>query len=208
MPKYFILMADIVESQLRTPVPLMREFKKIARCINDEHAYNFLSPVTITLGDEFQAVVRSPKDGVQAIIAFEEMIIHKKADFKIRYLLHYGEIETPINREAAYGMLGSGLTEARKLLVEMKRSKERFRFRLGEEIVSEKMNLAFILYQSIVDGWKPRDFYILSEFFRSSDYKLVAKKLRKDTSLVWRRKKSLKVNDYAALKRLVEIICC
>jgi hypothetical protein len=201
-------MADIIESRLKSSVSLMREFKKIARCINDEHTDNLLSPVTITLGDEFQAVARSPRDGVQAIIAFEEMIIHKKVDFKIRYLLHSGEIETPINREAAYGMLGSGLTEARKLLAEMKRSKQRFRFSLGEEIVSEKMNLAFILYQSIVDGWKPRDFYILAEFLKENDYKLVAKKLRKDASLIWRRKKSLKLNDYAALKRLIEIIGC
>jgi len=208
MPKHFILMSDIIESRLKTSVPLMREFKKIVRCINDERAGSFLSPVTITLGDEFQAVVRSPKDGFQAIIAFEEMIIHKKADFKMRYILHYGEIETPINREAAYGMLGSGLTEARKLLVEMKRSKRRFRFSLGDDINSEKMNLAFSLYQSIVDEWKPADSYILSEFFRSSDYKVVAKKLRKDASLIWRRKKSLKLNDYAALKRLIEIIDC
>jgi hypothetical protein len=206
MPKQYILMADIIKSGLMTPGLLMQKFKEISRLINSDYEDRLYSPITITLGDEFQTVARSYKDGIQVIIAFEEMIIREKANFKIRYVLKYGEIKTPLNKEAAYGMLGPGLTEARKLLAEKKRSAQRFHFFLKDVVASEKMSLAFILYQSLVDRWKIDDFALITELLKESDYKIVAKKLGKDTSLIWRRKKSLKINEYLAMKKLIDLV--
>ncbi len=68
------------------------------------------------------------------------------------------------------------------------------------------MNLLFSIYQSIVDSWKPKEFKLVAEFLKEKDYKVVARKLKKDPSLMWRRKKSLKINEYIAVKKLINLL--
>jgi hypothetical protein len=206
MSKQYILMADIIESRKKKPTLLMKEFKKISSYINNQYPEAFFSPITITLGDEFQSIVRSIKKGTDIIVAFEEKLIQEKKEFKLRYVLHLGKIETPISREAAYGMLGPGLVEARSRLAEMKHSSQRFYFSLGDPTLTEKMNILFYLYQFIVDEWKADDYKLVTEFFKHDHYKIVAQKLKKDVSLMWRRKKSLKINEYKALKKLIVLL--
>jgi len=72
--------------------------------------------------------------------------------------------------------------------------------------LSRKLNLVFLLFQSIVDGWKSKDRGIVKQFFTHDDYKEVAHRLRKDVSLIWRRKKSLRLPEYKAVKELVFIL--
>ena len=121
--------------------------------------------------------------------------------FKLRYVLVNGEIETPINRKIAYGMLGEGLTRARETINNQKKSGERFFF-LTDKNASE-LNSLFILYQSFIDDWKPRDFKIVSDFINLDDYKLVAEKNQKSVSLMWKRRKSLKIKEYKTIKNLI-----
>jgi len=206
MPNYHILMADIIKSKEKKPDKLIINFKNLTSDINLQYKTSFLSPSTITLGDEFQAIVRSLKNSVEVIIAFEEKIIQEKQDFKLRYVLHYGTIDTPINKNFAYGMLGPGLTEARNRLEILKNQGHRFFFSLGNKLLEDKMNFAFILYQSFVDSWKVDNFPLVAEFLKDEDYKKVAKKLKKDTSLMWKRKKTLKINEYIAAKNMILLL--
>ncbi len=205
MANQFVLMADIIKSRLQTPTVMMQGFKNLASVINSLHKEDSISPITITLGDEFQAVAKSLKGGVKIIISFEEEIIKEMLDFKMRYVLCYGDIQTPLNTAMAYGMLGPGLSDARRRLDEMKRSEQRFCFCLGNENMTKKFSNMFLLYQFFVDKWKPKSFPIVSEFLKESDYKAVAKTLDRDPSLIWKRKKSLKIKEYLALKTLIEL---
>jgi len=204
--KNYILMADIIKSRKKSADFLMRDFKEISNEINRRFAHAFYSPITITLGDEFQSIVRSLKNGVEVIIAFEESFIKYQKNFKLRYVLNFGEIETPINRLRAYEMLGEGLAEGRDLLEEQKYTNKRFHFKVEDNAISEKMNLIFYLYQSVVDGWKLRDFELVSAFLKYKDYKVVAQHFKKDISLMWRREKSLKISEYLTAKRLIDLL--
>lgn len=60
----------------------------------------------------------------------------KRYHFKLHYVGHYGEIQTPINREIAYEMMGPGLTQARAL---------KLGTRLHEEKQDEISNNYFLL---------------------------------------------------------------
>ena len=196
-------MADIVNSSETNAYYLMRDFKEFSFRINNKFRDDFLSPITITLGDEFQSIIRTLRSGIDIIISFEEAIIKDQKNFKLRYILNYGDIDTPINRDAAYGMLGPGFIQARKLLSELKDTRDRYLFQLANPVLSEKLNLIFRLYQMIIDGWQNKDYGLIGEFLADRDYKTVAEKLNKDRSLIWRREKSLKISEYFTAKNLI-----
>ncbi|MBN2346168.1 MAG: hypothetical protein JXO51_07230 [Candidatus Aminicenantes bacterium] len=203
MKNYHIWMADIIQSRKKDGARVMKDFRELVSGIQNDFMGRFLSPPTVTLGDEFQSIVTSVQSGIEVIFALEELLIKRDAKFKLRHVLYYGPIDTKINPTIAYGMLGGGLSEARDLLGRKKSKKIRFHFRLKDARLSDGLGLAFTLYQSIVDAWRPKDYEILRQFWIDDDYKKVARRLKKDSSLIWRRKNSLRLHEYQAVKKLV-----
>ena len=47
------------------------------------------------------------------------------------------------------------------------------------------------------------DYELVTEFLKGGDYKTVAEKLKKKPSLIWKRKRSLKIREYKAIKTLI-----
>lgn len=210
MQKNYILMADIIGSSKQKASRLMHEFKEVVEDVNQqEGARLLLSPLTITLGDEFQGVAGSLEKAAETIINVEEMRIQKGYTFHLRYVIYYGEIETEINPNKAYEMLGEGLTMARDMLEEYKKNKsERTHIKLEGTRVEGALHDAFSLYFAIIDNWNvERDHDLIKAFWQLQDYKLVADRMQKDVSLMWRREKSLQINEYMAAKRLIHFVC-
>lgn len=197
-------MADIIRSSGMDPKTTMLHFKNLVRKINKAHSKDLLSPLTITLGDEFQGVVKDLKSSIQIIVALEECIIHERVPFKLRYALNYDHIRTPINKAIAHGMLGEGLTNTRKTISEMKSKPERFHISDNNPLASEILNDAFIVFQEIIEKWSPeKDFEIVGAFLKYKDYKLVAKALERDRSVIWRRKKTLDIVSYFSIRNVI-----
>lgn len=198
-----ILMADIVESSKKESGQLLTDFKKVVEQINDTYKKHIVSPLTITLGDEFQGIINQAESALQIIFSLEEELLKLKKPFKLRYVLVEGKIDTPLNKKSAHAMLGPGLTEARAILVSMKNSKSRFVIKLRDAAISEKITLALHVLQGITDQWTPPQMKIAHSFLEYGDYKKVASKLRKDASAIWRRKNSLLIDEYTSLKTLI-----
>ncbi len=112
----------------------------------------------------------------------EESIVHAGAGFKLRYVIVEGEIETPINRKVAYGMMGPGLTAARERLDEAKKpGMGRFQFFLQQHRKGIALRDTFIALQQIVDGWRvEKDFAMVAQFLEHEDYKVVAERIHKE----------------------------
>ena len=199
-------MADIIKSSLENGNILMNLFREVSNRVNSDYRDAFYSPITITLGDEFQSIVRSIKNGIEIIIDYEETLLKYNEPCKLRYVLNYGEIDTPINPNQAYQMLGEGLTESRKLLGNLKKNDDRFLIKSENRDLSKKLSLAFYIFQSFVDAWKIKDFEIVRGFLKYKDYKLVGKNLNKDISTMWRKEKSLKINEYLAIKEIIFLL--
>lgn len=200
---YPILMADIINSGKKDSQLLMTQLKEIVKLINKKP--HIVSPLTITLGDEFQGLTDTIANGVKTIIDIEEIIIENQFDLKLRYVLNYGRIDTRINTKAAYEMLGEGLTEARNSLNELKGKDARILILLGDKMIdiSDILNKAFIIYQSFADSWKLNDYPIVAEFLKTDDYKIVAEKVKLDKSSAWRRRRSLKMHEYETIKNII-----
>tara|TARA_B100001971_G_C18096796_1_gene486566 strand:- start:380 stop:907 length:528 start_codon:yes stop_codon:yes gene_type:complete len=167
----------------------------------------FLSPITITLGDEFQSVPSSLSDAILALYHIEESIIKNKQDFKLRYVLLEGEIDTPINQKIAYEMLGQGLTDARELLNSSKREGLRFHVDLSDGEATRALAHAFLVIQSIIDSWKlEKDYELIAQFLEHRDYKIVADSLGKTRSQIYKRSKTLMTEEYFSMKSLINYI--
>lgn len=201
-----ILMADIVSSSKAKTGRLMSDFKAVVAQVNKAHAKNITSPLTITLGDEFQGVVKSVEAAMAIVFDLDHRIMRLKSPFSLRYVINQGFIDTPINTKIAYGMLGPGLTEAREALADMKTSRARFRVSLDDSLLSEKLTLALRVYQGITEGWTAAQKKVVSVFWEEqSDYRKVAKRLKKDPTVMWRRKRSLLIEEIESLRSLIFI---
>ncbi len=202
-------MADIINSRNKKGKTLINIFKKLTEEANKTFKNNLLSPLTITLGDEFQGIPASLKDSILIIIWFEEAIAKNGLDIKLRYVLNYGSVDTEINPKIAHAMLGEGLTEARNILVGLKKNKStRFHFRLKKPTDHSLATNCFILFQNIVDEWKQEDAPLLSNFLEGMNYKDVAGLRSKNISLMWKRNKSLKIEPYNAIKAIIHQLFC
>ncbi len=202
--KHFILMADIVSSGSLDSTKAMASFKKLVQTANKQHKAELLSPLTITLGDEFQGIICDLSAALRVMISLEEGLISLNPGFRLRYSLNYGEIGTPINPKIAHEMLGDGLTTARKNLNELKNSNSRFSISLVNKKMTQIFENAFVIYQQIVDRWKPEnDYDIAAGLIENHDYKIVAKKLGRNRSLIWKREKNLDMISYFAIRNLI-----
>lgn len=203
MSQHYIVMADIVKSGSYDERELGENFSRIVSLCNKKCASQLLSPNTITLGDEFQGIAASLKSSVDILFCLEETLLAEKFPFKLRYVVHYGEIETDINRSVAYGMMGAGLTFARERLTEKKRSRPRFNFIVNKSSTDVSLNKLFRLVELLSNYWRPVDCDLIQELLLTDNNFDVAEKLGKDRSLIWRRRRHLRIEEYQILKELI-----
>ena len=133
-----ILMGDVVGSRTLESQGVQRALSDAVEAINTQFSPpenskqtnrpQILSPLTITLGDEFQGVVSDLAAAVQILFAFEEYRVQEALPFGLHFVTYVGPIDTELNREIAYGMLGPGLTHARSLLTKKGRGRAQFAF--------------------------------------------------------------------------------
>jgi len=199
-------MADIIRSRDKNQHELMAAFKKITDRIKKTKRASFLSPITITLGDEFQSIPMGLSESIDIIFDIEEAIILSQSDFKLRYTLVKGEVDTPINTKSAHEMMGSGLTRARQCLEILKKRRQRFEIHTGDPTRDDALNNSFVVFQALIDGWRLKDHDLIGNFIRHMDYKIVADKMGKTRSQIWKREKTLMIKEYFALKKTIAYI--
>ncbi|MBL3658243.1 SatD family protein [Fulvivirga sediminis] len=201
--KYYIVMADIIDSSDKAGESLMQHFKEMVASVNEELSEKIISPFTITLGDEFQGIVNSLQTAVEVIFLMDEILLEAEQAYKLRFVINFGVIDTPINRHQAYEMLGDGLTVARRTLGELKSAESDILVAGIDKRVQENLNMAFQLYRMIYDDWNSKDRPIARSFMKEPDYKKVAEAYSKDISTMWRRQKSLKIDEFNIARKLI-----
>jgi hypothetical protein len=202
--KYHILMADIIKSSRFDGAQLMPVFRKMVGEINKAKESAILSPLTITLGDEFQGVVASLKAGLDIIFDMDELLLDQS--FQLRFILQYGEIRTTISKNNSYGMLGEGLTEARQQLDAIKETDKRILISGYGPHSDTLIGQGFQLYNYFYNQWSEKERLIVKEFLIGKDYKEVAAIFDKDISSMWRREKSLNIAEYKTAKEMIKLM--
>lgn len=126
-----VLMGDIVASEGAASVrALHRAFNRAVAATNKAHGDVLLSPLTITLGDEFQGLTRTLSTAWVVATGLRLKLLRENAPCRI--VIGAAKIETPINAERAWNMMGPGLAAARERL-NQKQDSNAYRFSLPED---------------------------------------------------------------------------
>lgn len=208
MPKkqhsYPIFMGDVVNSSDYDGEVLSKGLKELVESTNKKFDKAILSPLTITLGDEFQGILSSVSSGIDLLFHLEEELLKTEPDFKLHYVLLLGEIETEINPDIAYEMMGKGLTEARKMLSSKKRSRKRFRFKLQNKEQTEQLSRIFEVLDTIILNWKKEDYPLILDMINNDNNSEVGELHDKNRDQIWKRRKTLMINEYNLLKDFIK----
>ena len=117
--QYLALIGDVVGSK---DVPKRADFQKkltnALKKINDRKPRPVVSPYTVTLGDEFQAVYRTADTLFLDVFS----ILAEMHPVEIRFGVGLGELTTPVNAKQALGMDGPAFHRARATITALKES--------------------------------------------------------------------------------------
>ncbi len=168
------LIGDIVSSRrIKKRQQIQNNLNKVFKKINERGEY-ISSPLTITLGDEFQAVYN------KADFIFKHIwqIILSIYPEKVRFSIGLGEITTALNPVQAIGMDGPAFYNARKGLDEIKQTYFQFNVTGNERTNLELIKQSLFLLSHISYNWKETRLIILSMMYDNFSVNEIAKKIK------------------------------
>ncbi len=184
--KYIVVIGDIISSRkVEKRNDLQKKLLDVFDDLNTAGDENHLvSPYTITLGDEFQAVYEK----ADHLFLDSISILEKTFPQKIRFSFGIGEISTDINREQSIGMDGRAFYLAREGIEKLKEQRGNFKFNLCglEDPELEKLynNLLFI-FSNLLEGWHRNRYFILRSTMEGKAVKEIAKELKLTETAVY-----------------------
>ena len=151
MKNYFVIIGDIVSSrQIEDRAHVQTKFSAAIETLKRNNKKMFLSPPTLTIGDEFQAVLKSTTNLFLRIHQFEA----EMSPVQLRFGLGLGKIDTPINTKAAIGMDGSAFHNARRAIETARNEKRKY---VLFSSIEQEQSLAWQLILRWIDltlqGW-------------------------------------------------------
>lgn len=153
-------MGDLVASEA---VPSIAElhaaFNVAVQAINRRRKRDLASPLTITLGDEFQGLTSTLEAGLSIIRELRGALLADGVE--CRFVLGAARVETPVNRQRAWNMMGPGLASAREKLAD-KRHPNVYRFSLpSESVIEALLDAVGYSISSVETEWTPRQYEIV-----------------------------------------------
>ena len=177
--QYLALIGDIVGSK---QLPGRDAFQtELAAFLKETSSRNpaLISPYTITLGDEFQAVYKS----ADTLFADTFSIMCQIHPAQARFAVGVGGISTEINRKQALGMDGPAFHRAREAITELKKTS--FLLRLQGDPANEAghdrwqlINHLLNLVSHGMDGWSRNRLRIMQGLLKGESVAALEKELR------------------------------
>lgn len=158
-----------------------------------------ISPYTITLGDEFQAVYRDPRRIFRDLFAIQHLI----HPHRVRFAIGVGSLSTTLNRESAIGMDGPAFLSARDTLTELKQSEALYRVAGLPPRTQEWSNLSLDLVSHVVRSWRKNRFEITVALMDGDVPLKIAKRMRLTSSAIY---KNIAAGALPAVTGIVKLI--
>ncbi|MBG0785557.1 MAG: hypothetical protein H0S79_10690 [Anaerolineaceae bacterium] len=184
--KYIVVIGDIISSRkVEKRNDLQNKLLEVFDDLNTSNNKNHLvSPYTITLGDEFQAVYQRADD----LFLDSIRILEKAYPQKIRFSFGIGEISTELNRKQSIGMDGSAFYRAREGIEKLKDQRGNFKFNVSglEDPELECLFNNFLsIFSNLLEGWNWNRYYVLSSIMAGKAVKEIAKELKLTETAVY-----------------------
>jgi hypothetical protein len=154
---YYALIGDIVDSKaiqnrLEVQETLSNYLETINQTFHDDISANFI----ITLGDEFQGLLKSPTHLFEIIMKIQIIM----QPYKIRFGIGMGQILTKINNKMSIGADGPAWWNARNMIIELKQNEKGMKSisnikisGLKNKLVLDLININLSICYSIEQKW-------------------------------------------------------
>ncbi len=151
--------------------------------INETSRTHLLSPCTITLGDEYQAVYRD----AETLFQDAWLVLERVYPEKVRFSLGVGTLTTPVNPDQAIGMDGPGFHVARAAMESpFKRSGSLFRLSHADRPVDPWIGPALDLLSHETHRWKRHRFMVFQRLLTGADPKRIAQEANISATAVYK----------------------
>ena len=177
--------------------------KTLASSCSHRFQSHLLSPYSVIKGHELLGIPSSLKSTLDSLFYLEETIIEWNVPFKISYVIRHGKISSKLSKKTSVHLTGEGISEARKELSSKKSTDPRILFRINPESLSGQLNKLFMVLDSILSRWNHKDYPLISDMLQNENNEEVAVKHKKNRSQIWKRRKTLLISEYKALKQVI-----
>ena len=181
--RHIVLVADIVAS--RKIVERSAVQVRLSTCLKElnlKRREGLVSPYTITLGDEFQAVLNAPdrifRDALTVLIALYPV--------EVRFSFSIGEISTAINTKQTVGMDGPAFHEARATIDRLRKTKSLFAVASRDGAGLMMINQSLALVSHAIRKWPRSRLEILRGLCENRTIKQLARDLRVTDKAVYK----------------------
>jgi len=147
---YLVIIGDIIKSrELNNRYQVQQEFDSAVHETQMTYGEGLISPITLTIGDEFQSVMRNGR-GLFRIIDDLDL---KMRPVQLRYGIGIGTINTAINSEISIGMDGPAFHMARDALEYCRKEEIRYNFRFEDHDLEQRVNILLNWIDASTKNW-------------------------------------------------------
>jgi len=169
--KYIIMIGDIIASkEISDRINFQKKFKDVLIKPNRSFHNSMISPLTLTIGDEFQAVLW------EATYMFNimDMIEREVPSVSLRYGIGLGTIDTEINPESAIGMDGPAFHFARMAVETARKDGKIYQFGCEDRILTDRINVMTGWLDITMKKWTPQRKEIFYRYNENKTQKEIA----------------------------------
>ncbi|MGY0837426.1 SatD family protein [Aerococcus urinaeequi] len=202
---YIAIIGDLIDSKKTAHrAQLQENLIQSFYVINQKYAHIIVSKLTITLGDEFQVLIKPNEQLFQFIDDIQRLINHP-----IRFGIGYGNISTEINPEMSIGADGSAYWHARAAIEEVASNNYSGNLRqvfigLGEKDTT--INTILLLTDTLRSSWTRNQLDVFNGLLEEGIYQpvfnqsVLAKKLNLSASALSKRLNAGNIKIYLKAK--------
>lgn len=196
------LIGDVVASKkMRQRGAFQTELNDLMVSLSEQNEA-VVSPYTVTLGDEFQAVFDRPAKLWRDIV----MLIAATQPVQLRFAIGLGALSTPINRRQAIGMDGPAFHVAREEMSRLKSAGSRWRIGGLAEPMGGVVNEALALWAHESAGWRRNRWEVLLDRLEGRAATETAARLRISISAVHKNIKAAALDTVVGLLGGIEAL--
>lgn len=201
MTSYIVIIGDLEHSKQLPGDERKQVQKKLESVFHqlNKDSSHIISPYTITLGDEFQAVYDTPGKIFNHIWT----IMANIHPVYVRISIGVGEIITDINKKNALGMDGPAFYKAREQLERMKEKKLLLSVSTKEPKFDKLVNNTFRILGANMRNWKKNRFAVLQKLYDEKDVKQIAKEIGLSEVAVY---KNINAGTLESIRELTDTI--
>lgn len=209
--EYVAIIGDIIASkEIQERGDIQEKLHYILNQINEIYDNDISAKFIITLGDEFQGLLKDNRNLLD-IIKYIQKMMHP---VRLRFGIGIGEISTQIFHEAALGADGPAYYAARDAMEELREQERKFRKQAADIYISryntisfeiKEINTILSLIKVIENKWSDAQRYTIWDMEENGDsQEACAKRMNTTQSTIARRLAEGNYITYERAKRTLE----